>query len=78
MGAGHAALRPCNAIPGEPYRLELELALDSAEGRSVHPVELSEREASFLLEAQGTTAVELDPRHRLLTWTSDYGPMPGN
>lgn len=63
--------------PGEPYRLELELALDSPEGRSVHAVELSEREASFLLEGRGAaTAVELDPRHRLLLWTSDYGPAP--
>jgi aminopeptidase N len=62
---------------GEPYLLPLEIAVDSAAGRRVHAVELIEREASFTLPgAAAPTGVELDPRHRLLTWTSDYGAKP--
>jgi len=63
--------------PGEPYHLPLEIALDSAAGRRVHAVELAERESSFLLASDApASGVELDPQHRLLIWTSDYGPRP--
>ncbi len=63
--------------PGEPYHLPLEIAVDSDAGRSLHEVELEERESRFTLEAGGPpTGVELDPRHRLLIWTGAYGPPP--
>ena len=63
--------------PGEPYHLPLEIAVDSAAGRRVHVVELAESEASFTLPGDAPpTGVELDPRHRLLIWTSDYGTKP--
>jgi hypothetical protein len=62
---------------GDPYHLPLEIAVDSAAGRKLHAVELAGREASFALPLEGpATGVELDPRHRLLIWTSDYGPKP--
>jgi len=63
--------------PGEPFHLPLEIAVDSAAGRRLHPVVLAEREASFTLPGDSPpTGVELDPRHRLLIWTSEYGPRP--
>ncbi len=63
--------------PGEPYHLPLEIAVDSAAGRRVHRVELEERESSFTLASDAPpSGVELDPHHRLLIWTSDYGPKP--
>jgi len=63
--------------PGEPYHLPLEVAVDSAAGRRLHSLELEQRESSFSLPgAAPPTGVELDPRHRLLIWTSEYGPKP--
>ena len=63
--------------PGEPYDLPLEIAVDSAAGRRIHAVELRASEAVFVLEGDGPpTGVELDPRHRLLIWTEEYGPRP--
>ncbi|MSR62438.1 MAG: hypothetical protein EXS08_08335 [Planctomycetes bacterium] len=63
---------------GEPYRLELELALDSAAGRSSHTLTIAGRETIVELPS-GTapTGIEIDPRHRLLLWTPEYGPKPG-
>jgi aminopeptidase N len=73
-----AAVTVRQVQPGEPYRLALEIAVDSAGGRRVHVVDLDEREERFVLESDGPpTAVELDPRHRLLVWRSEYGPRPG-
>jgi aminopeptidase N len=75
--AGRAAVTIRQLQPGEPYHLALEVAVDSAAGRQVALVELCEREQRFVLESDGPpTGVVLDPRHRLLTWTSDYGPRP--
>ncbi len=46
-------------------------------GLRVHVVELAQREASFTLPLDAPpTGVELDPRHRLLIWTEDYGAKP--
>ena len=62
---------------GAPYRLELELALDSPAGRSLHTLTLDGRETSVELPCDAVpTGVELDPRHRLLLWTPEYGPRP--
>lgn len=73
----HALVKVRQVQPGEPYHLPLEIAVDSAAGRRVHVVELAEREASFELPLDAApTGVELDPRHRLLIWTSDYGAQP--
>ncbi len=47
-------------------------------GLELRRVELTGKEARFTLEGDGPpTAVELDPRHRLLIWTPEYGPRPG-
>lgn len=63
--------------PGESYHLTLEIAVESATSRRVHTVELTQREATFALPGDAPpSGVELDPRHRLLIWTSDYGPKP--
>ena len=62
---------------GEPYHLPLEVAIDSAAGRRIHRVELAGREGAFELESDGPpTGIQLDPRHRLLIWTEEYGPRP--
>ncbi len=72
-----ALVRIRQVQPGEPYHLPLEVAVDTAAGRRVHAVELESRESSFTLASDAPpTGVELDPRHRLLIWTDDYGPKP--
>ncbi len=74
---GAALVRIRQVQPGEPFHLPLEVAVDSAAGRRTHAVELEERESSFTLAGDAPpTGVELDARHRLLIWTSDYGPKP--
>jgi aminopeptidase N len=76
-GGGSALVRVRQVQPGEPFHLPLEIAVESAAGRKSHRVELSEREARFTLPCDAApTGVELDPHHRLLIWTSEYGPKP--
>jgi aminopeptidase N len=75
--AGHVSVRVRQVQAGEPYHLPLEIALDSATGRSIRAVELGEREQRFELTSDvPVTGIALDPRHRILIWTEDYGPKP--
>jgi len=63
---------------GEPYALDVELDVVPAEGPpTVHVVRLDQRNQAFELAIDGApTEVRLDPRHRLLRWTPEYGPRP--
>lgn len=60
--------------PGEPYALALELAVDTAGGRVVHPVDAHQRETRLVLPTPGDDVqrVVLDPEHRVLMWRPEY------
>lgn len=61
-----------------PYELLLEVAVDGGGGSRRHEVELSGLEKTFVFESPGRpTGVRIDPDHRLLVWTPEYGPRPG-
>jgi hypothetical protein len=62
---------------GEPYHLELAVAVDGSEGTRTCTVELRERETHLTLQSAGTPSdVRLDPEHALLIWTPEYGSRP--
>ena len=62
---------------GPAYDLPLELVTLSAGGEKTHTVRLTKQEQTFVLEAGGEPKdVQLDPRHRILRWTPEYGPQP--
>ena len=61
-------------VPTEPYLLEVELEVETADGAVTHVVEVEAVETSFALPAgAAVTDVRLDPRHRILRWTPEYG-----
>ena len=63
--------------PGEPYHLNLDVAVESAVGTRIHTIKVRERETRVTLKCDGKpTDVRLDPNHRLLIWTAEYGPRP--
>jgi hypothetical protein len=63
---------------GDPYALELELAIDLADGSTVRErVRFDERSASSKIAVpQRALAIRLDPDHRVLLWRPEYGPPP--
>ncbi|HEX6107110.1 MAG TPA: hypothetical protein VFZ26_16090 [Gemmatimonadales bacterium] len=76
-GRPGVALRIRQRQPGPPYRLRLEVGVRTAEGTSVVPVALSERETALDLDTGARPLeVTLDPNHRLLLWRPEYGPRP--
>ena len=66
------------AQPGEPYHLEVDVDLTGDDGRTTrHRLDVRERKTRVVLPgASGVRDVTLDPEHRLLIWTADYGPRP--
>jgi hypothetical protein len=63
---------------GEPFHLQLELAIDLLDGTTVvEAVDLAQSRATFRFELpHRAVAVRLDPHHRLLLWRPEYGPPP--
>ncbi|HEX6203512.1 MAG TPA: M1 family aminopeptidase, partial [Thermoanaerobaculia bacterium] len=63
---------------GEPYRVELDLAIDLLDGSTVlERVVLDERRRTFRYAVPYRAGgVRLDPHHRLLLWRPEYGPPP--
>ena len=65
------------AQPGEPYHLELDVALAGSAGTERHRVTLRERVTKVHLTSPTTPdEVLLDPDHELLIWKPEYGPRP--
>lgn len=63
--------------PGLPYLLKLPLAIDTDRGPEERTVLLEQAEQSFAIKVAGKVrGVRLDPAHRLLLWTPEYGPRP--
>lgn len=63
---------------GEPYRLLLEVIVDSAAGERAATVVIDGAECVTRLPAAGApTGVRIDPHHRLLIWDPEYGERPG-
>jgi len=78
QGAHKAKVNIRQSQDGEPYALKVDVAVDSDKGRRLHVVDLDQRETLAILEADGVpTGVTIDPDHRLLIWTPEYGPRPG-
>jgi len=64
---------------GASYDLDVDVAIDTDGATVMHTVRLTEASTVVVLPARGTpTGVRLDPEHRLLIWTPEYGPMPQN
>jgi len=62
---------------GEPYRLLLEVAVDSAAGERRTTVVVDGTECTVRVPAAGPpSAVRLDPEHRLLLWDEALGARP--
>ena len=66
--------------PGEPFRLLLDLAVETEAGETeVHQVDLREQYQRFRVPISGPPAdVILDPQDRLLIWKPAYGRKPGD
>jgi len=64
---------------GEPYDLDVELEIETEAHDASHVVRLYQAEQRFPLACEGVaTAVRLDPKHRLLMWKPEYGPLPNS
>ncbi len=62
---------------GEPYHLRLDVAVDSKKEPRLHTIDIQDGETRVTLKGNGKpTGVRLDPNHRLLIWTPEYGPRP--
>ncbi|HVR42917.1 MAG TPA: hypothetical protein VMS56_05670 [Thermoanaerobaculia bacterium] len=61
---------------GEPYALDLELAIDLDDGSTViERAHLDARSHTIRVEVPSRAlGVRLDPQHRLLVWRPEYGP----
>jgi aminopeptidase N len=78
LAGGNAELSLLQVQKGEPYRLQLEVAIETRDGRTnVHPVAVSGRETRVQLAVDGEIErIRLDPNHRLLIWQPEYGARP--
>ena len=62
---------------GHPYELDVDVAIDTESGTEMHTTKIRDRETRISLAIAGkTTDVRLDPKHRLLIWTPEYGARP--
>ena len=62
---------------GNPYELNVDVAIVTEDGTKIRTTKIRDRETRVSLEAEGVaTSVLLDPEHRLLIWTPEYGPRP--
>jgi len=62
---------------GQPFDLDLQLLVVGDAGEKLHAVRLTKARETFHLESVGApTDVRLDPGHRLLIWTPEYGKRP--
>jgi len=77
VGRHQASLSIRQVQKGEPYHLRLDVAVDSDAGDQPHSVESAAEQTRVTLAAKGPpTGVRLDPQHRLLIWTPEYGDLP--
>ena len=73
-GANGPAARVAIRQEGAPYKLRLEVAVDSGDDSALHAIQLSKTMHTYSLPAYGhVTAVRIDPNHRLLIWDPVYG-----
>ncbi len=62
---------------GDPYELDVDVAIDTESGTEMHTTKIRDRETRISLAIAGkATDVRLDPQHRLLIWTPEYGARP--
>jgi aminopeptidase N len=62
---------------GAPYDLDLEVDVVGEEGATTHTVPLRDATGEWRLASKGAPReVRIDPRHRLLIWTPEYGDKP--
>ncbi|MCZ6597686.1 MAG: M1 family aminopeptidase [Planctomycetota bacterium] len=62
---------------GDPYHLYVELDVVTKEGSVRRTVEIGAEETPFELEVDAEPLdVLIDPRHRILRWTPEYGKRP--
>lgn len=62
---------------GPPYHLFVDISIEGEMGSSMETIEIRERASRVTLPSRGTVkATALDPQHRLLIWTPEYGPRP--
>ena len=68
------------AHSGEPYELALEVDLVGHDGRiETRTLEIAERTTRIVLDSgKNWTEARIDPRHRLLVWTPEYGDKPAD
>jgi hypothetical protein len=72
-GSGQVAVTITQKQEGPPYKLTLEVAVDSENGPNLQSVVLGERQVRVVLKTNGkTTGVSLDPNHKLLIWRPEY------
>ncbi len=77
QGAHKAKVSIRQTQKGKPYTLKLDVAVDSDRGQRMHVVDINQRETIVTLEANDVPkGVTIDPDHRLLIWTPEYGPRP--
>lgn len=62
---------------GEPYELDLEIEMAGVGPPRVATITVAAREQTVRLESPfRTNVVRLDPNHRVLRWTPEYGSRP--
>jgi aminopeptidase N len=71
--AGMVTVTLAQVHEGDPYRLDLELDLITADAVHTRGVVLDAEQQEFELECEGEVIdVRLDPRHHVLRWTPEY------
>jgi hypothetical protein len=74
---GKIAVNIVQEQPGDAYHLKLDLGIRRDDHLSIQTIDLSEKNQTFKLSvADRPDSVDVDPNHRLLIWTPDYGPKP--
>jgi aminopeptidase N len=62
---------------GEPFELQLEVAIEAKEGTRVHTIMVNGKETRAVLACRGVPiGVRLDPKQRLFLWRPEYGRRP--
>lgn len=62
---------------GEPYDLDLEIEMEGVGETRVETIRVTEGETTLTLDSPfRATVVRLDPRHKVLRWTPEYGSRP--
>ena len=62
---------------GAPFRLPLEVAVETEGGETVFTVDLEDRDQTVVLPVDGhPVGIRLDPESKVLMWRPEYGPRP--